>query len=143
MLDYLIAFFTLVLCGLSVLLIVVLFVPCVSAEISLRGIFEKLPALKEGVMYSVPDCEIYYISTAQIFEYKGISIEGGYSPKDMAIGTISYSILKVKDLGINVPIIDLIELNVGITAGIKRIGTGDSNNEFDWGPSLTLINIKY
>ena len=85
----------------------------VFAELDLGDLIEKAPPLKQGIAYSLVDHDISYLSTIQIIDWKGISLEAGYSSKDKAVAVISYELLKLKELGVNVPILDLIEARVG------------------------------
>lgn len=110
-------------------------------EISLSETLEKLPPLKQGVMYEVSDSTINYISTIEVASWKGISIEVGYSQENKVIGVVSYPILKLKDLGVTLPIIDLIEFNVGYGVGVRELFTHDS--ELTHGICVTLINVKF
>lgn len=97
------------------------------------------PVFNQGMMYEFVDCELSYISTVQLTTYKNFSLEAGYSTADNAVVVISYPVLKLKDLGVTVPILDLVECNLGVGAGIGRIG-GD--NEPKFGVTLTLIKVK-
>jgi hypothetical protein len=114
-------------------------------DIGFGEIIEQLPALKQGVFYNALDSKVGYVSTMEIARYKNLSIEFGYSPEITALGVISYPIVKLKDLGITAPVLDLIEFNVGIAAGAKRLQfvNPEGGNEFVWGPTITLINIKW
>jgi hypothetical protein len=109
---------------------------------------KAIPALKQGLMYSVPEHLLRYISTAQVLEYKGFSLEIGYSQTASLIGVVSFQLLNLKKLGVNVPIIDLIECNIGYGVGISKIstaGAGEDNerNKLQHGPTVTLINLKF
>jgi hypothetical protein len=108
---------------------------------------KKLPVLKQGIMYDLNNSKITYLSTAEILNYKGVALEAGFSAEQSAVATLSYSLLKLKNLGVNVPIIDLVEFSVGYSYGVSRIdftdGFGKGNNEEVHGPSVTLINIKF
>lgn len=101
---------------------------------------EKIPGLKQGVMYNVPDGVVSYISTIELASWKKATLEGGFSSDNAAmIGTLSYKIVNLKELGVTLPVLDLVELNVGMSAGFKF---GDSG-EWMWGPSATIINCKF
>lgn len=118
------------------------------AALDLGDLVEKLPPLKQGVAYSIQDNKFNYISTVELIEYKGWTLEAGYAgiaenTKHKAVGVISYPIVKVKDLGVNVPILDLIEANLGLYGGLGQIDISNKEAEFDWGVSLTLLNIKW
>lgn len=113
---------------------------------------DKLPPLKSGIAYSLIDSKINYLATLQLASWKNITLEAGYAgdaekTNHKAVAVISYPLLKLKDLGVNVPILDLVEANIGLYAGFGRIQLNDipneGNNELDYGLSLTLLNIKW
>ena len=136
-------------------LILILMVMLLSTSIShaaldLGGIVEKLP-MKQGVAYSFEDSAFNYLSTIELLNYKNITLEAGYAgiadnTNHKLVGVISYPIVKL-DQFVDVPVLDLIELNLGIYGGVGQInlkdGQGDGDNEFDWGVSCTLINLKF
>jgi len=99
-----------------------------------------VPAFKQGIFYSVDNSKVQYVMTMEVAKWKDLLFEVGYSPEHTGIGAITYKVAKLKDLGVDTPILNLIEFNVGIAAGLKKIG---DDNEFDWGPTITLINIKW
>lgn len=115
------------------------------------GKLKELP-LKQGIAYSLQDEKINYLLTIEIAKWKGFSLEAGYAGRaentgDKAVAVISYQLAKAKDLGITLPILDLLEANVGVYTGFGRIQVNDGfdngNNEFDWGVSATLISLKF
>ena len=111
------------------------------AELDLGDIIQKLPPLKQGIGYSIIENKIEYLSTIELAKWKGINLEAGYNSSNKVIGVVSYEILKLKDY-ISLPILDLLEFNLGMYAGVGRIG-GDNPPEFDYGVSATILNIKF
>ena len=114
-------------------------------SLSIGDELKNIPALKQGIAFSLIDNKINYLSTVEILKWKGFSLEGGYAGASSetyhkAVAVISYQIAKLKDFGVTVPILDLVEFNVGGYAGFGRI-TG--SNEYDAGLSLTLISLKW
>ena len=112
---------------------------------TVKAIGEKLPPMKQGVMYDFAGKQVRALSTFEVANWKNISLEAGYATSDAMVATISYPIVKLKDLGVTIPILDLVECNVGGTVGIARIGGtgGDSQNQLVAGVSVTLINLKF
>lgn len=106
---------------------------------------KKVPGLKQGIAYSFMDNDISYLTTLQVANWKTLGLELGYSSKDKAVAVISADLLKLKDLGVTLPILDLINFRVGLYGGIGRIALVEpsGNNEYDAGISLTLIDIKF
>ena len=119
-------------------------------ELSISETVKKIPALKQGIAFSLIDNDVSYLSTLEVLNWKGIALEAGYSSKDKAVAVISYELLKLKDLGVTVPILDLVTCRVGAFTGYGRLNLGindrdsmESNNEFDAGLSLTLLDIRF
>ncbi len=113
-------------------------------ELSISETVKKIPALKQGIGYSLIDNDISYLSTLEALNWKGIALEIGYSSKDKAIAVISYELLKLKDFGVSVPLLDLVTCRVGAYAGYGSINTQEiDRSEFDAGLSATLLDIKW
>ena len=109
--------------------------------VSITDVLQNIPNVKQGVVYSIEDQTVKYVSTLELANWKGLSLEGGFIPVDKEIvGVVSYSLVKLKDLGVTLPILDLLECNLGYYAGASRI---DSSVKFDHGVSVTLINVKF
>ena len=133
---------------LVVLLVALALVGCNRQEaraehLSISEQLQALPALKQGIAFSLVENEVNYLSTIELANWEGFTAEAGYSSNDKIVGVISYQILKLKDLGITLPILDLIEFNLGIYGGYGRIGISSEQNEIDYGLSATLINVKF
>lgn len=115
----------------------------------LGGIAEKIPPLKQGVAYSMVDSKINYLSTIEILKKKGFTLEAGYagdadSSDHKIVGVLSYELLKLRDLGVDLPILDLVEFNPGIYFGAGRLNFKEMDeSETDWGVSMTCIRIKW
>jgi len=117
-------------------------------DLRISDVIEKLPSLKQGIAYSMFDNDLCYLSTIEILNWKGIALEGGYSSKDKIVGVVSYELLKLKDLGVTIPLLDLITARVGVYAGFGNLNltesfTDDGGNSGDWGLSLTLLDIRF
>ena len=113
-------------------------------ELSISETVKKIPALKQGIAFSLIDNDVSYLSTLEALNWKGIALEIGYSSKDKAVAVISYELLKLKDLGVTVPILDLVTCRVGAYAGYGSINSREiDRSEFDTGLSLTLLDIKF
>lgn len=121
------------------------------AELSLNETLGKLPALKQGIAYSLVDNKVNYLSTMEVLKYKGFALEAGYAgnaeeTNHKAVGVISYRLGGLKDLGVDVPVLDLLEFNAGYYVGVGRIqfyGDTGNDNEIDHGISATIINVKF
>lgn len=105
--------------------------------------FKKMPGMRPGVMYNYKDSDVSFLYTAILAEKGIFAIEGGYSTSDDLVGVISFKLVALKDLGIDLPILDLIEFRPGYAVGTSRIGSGGGNCEFVHGATATIINIKW
>jgi hypothetical protein len=105
---------------------------------------EALPNVKEGVAFSLDSNEFKSLTTTELFSWNGVSFEAGYATPDVAALVFSYKIIELGKY-IDVPIIDLIEFNIGYYVGASTIDIEQDSIdwEFDHGPSLTLIDIKF
>ena len=103
---------------------------------------DLLPVLKQGFIYSVDDQSWDYAFTTPILEKNDFSLEAGYSVKDTILGVASYRLGGLEKLGINVPVLDLIDCNVGYYVGLKDINDSEER-KFDHGVAATLLNIKF
>ena len=119
--------------------------------LSLKDTLDKFP-LKQGVAYSILDSQLNYLSTIEVLNKGGVSFEVGYAgaadnTDHKLVGVISYPIIKMEKY-LDVPIVKLIEVNVGVYYGVGNICVkdafqNDDSNEKDYGFSATLINVKF
>ena len=115
-----------------------------ASELSVGDTLKKIPALKQGIGYSLKNSNIEYLTTLEVLNFKGVALEAGYTSQDKVIGVISYPILKLKDLGVTVPILDLVEFNAGVFYGFGRINIKELDTaEKTFGVSLTLLKVKF
>lgn len=118
-------------------------------EDAIKKIVEKVP-MKQGMAYSFVDDKFNFISTLEVANWKGATAEFGYAGSasesgHKLVGVISYPILKLKDY-IDVPVLNLIEANIGAYGGLGKIQFGgdvSNDNLWDMGVSLTLMEIKF
>jgi len=115
------------------------------APLSLSNVISKLPALQQGVAYDARNSQVNYITTADILNWKDITLGGGYSSDSKLVATISYDIGGFEKLGINVPLLKYVDLRVGGYVGISDISSSSSSsrNNFSWGPSVTIVSVKF
>lgn len=111
---------------------------------SVIDILANVPALKQGVAFSIADSNINYLSTVDVVSWKGFSVEAGYAGRaketgDKLVAVVSYDLFKAKDY-VTWPLLKYLEFRPGIWAGVGRI-TG--SNEFDYGVSATVLTLKF
>ena len=93
----------------------------VSADpLNVSDILSKVP-LKQGIAYSLIDNKIEYLSTLEIANWRGLAAEVGYSSNDMLVGVLSYEFMKLEDMGVTLPILDLIDARIGAYIGVGRM----------------------
>ena len=113
-------------------------------EMPSLDVINKLPEFKQGIIYSIDHQEFNYVSTTELIEWQGLTLEGGHALPDSLIVVVSYRIGGLKDLGVNIPILDLVELNLGYYVGINDVDFEEKLDvEFDHGISATLLKIKF
>lgn len=109
---------------------------------ALPGWVDKIPNTKLGFMYNLNNKNFSQITTFELASWKKLNLEGAISTDNAAIGaTVSYPIVALKDLGVNVPVLDWITCNVGFT-GAYGLDAG-SDSRWVYGPSVTLIDLKW
>ena len=140
--------------GAAVCLVICLFcAPAFADPVQVGTALSKIPALKQGVAYSVLDSRFNYIATFDVASKSGFNLEAGYAgiaknTGDKLVAVISYDLFDAKKFGITWPVADLIKFRPGIYAGVGRMdilnkSAAKSNNEFDWGISASVIDIKF
>ncbi|MFA6321665.1 MAG: hypothetical protein WCY36_07410 [Candidatus Omnitrophota bacterium] len=115
-----------------------------AADTSAIDLLKKVPAIKTGIGYSIVDSKINYLSTFTLAQYKNFNLEFGYAGDaentgDKVIAVVSYEVFALRDY-ITVPVLDLVECNVGAYYGVGNIGGG---NEQDYGVTATAIEWKF
>lgn len=119
--------------------------PSTSPIIDVGGIFSKIPTIKSGLAYDIEGSTFDNISTVEILNKWGFSLSGGYSTSDKIVAALDYDIGGLQRFGINVPILDLIDLRVGAYVGMGNISTsnGEDRNKVAWGPEITIVSLKF
>ncbi len=113
-------------------------------NLSVGDFVKKLPALKQGIAFSLVENDFNYLSTFEVLKWKGVSLEAGYSSENKAVAVLSYELLKLKDLGVKVPVLDLVSFQPGIWFGVGRLQKDIFyRTETDYGISCTLIALKF
>lgn len=107
------------------------------------GIWERIPEMKNAVTID-KDGDIGYAAMFGVVNWKGVNLDVGYSPEDVLLFGLSYDLFALKDLGVNVPILDLVNVRPGIMYGFGRIEGEDlrSSNE-KLGIYVNLIDFRF
>ena|SRR3990167_4940571 len=110
----------------------------------LSEIADKLPPIKNGIAYSFQTHEFNHIVSAELASWKGLTFEVGGVADNKVVGIVSYPLLKLKDLGVTLPVLDAVEANLGVYFGWGRIDfSKEGNNEWESGISLSLLSLKF
>lgn len=120
---------------------------------TLKNLVQKVPTNRHGVFINIQDSDVDYITTWEVYkpnlEQKylkdRVTVELGYSPKITLLGVIAYRVGNLKDLGVTIPLIDVLGINIGAGVGYSRIALHDTaaNNEFKWGLTATILDVKW
>ena len=101
----------------------------------ISDIVAKLPVTNAGVYFNLDTNDFEFTSTFKALGYRGINLNIGYASPESLVGNISYEILKLEKLGIEIPILKDIVFDAGWTMGWRKFL---NTNEFSNGPSVTL-----
>lgn len=108
--------------------------------VSVIDTLKTLPGLKQGMAFDVEEGQFNYLTTIGIIKYNDFGLSAGYSSDNKAVATLTYRLGGLNRFGIDTPITNLVDIEVGMYAGYGRL-TG--SNEFSWGPSVTILNVKF
>jgi hypothetical protein len=106
-----------------------------------------LPEPQAGVAFSLIDNKVNHFETMEIVTWKGLALSGGYMGEADAtdhkiIATLNYDILSL--IGVEWPITKYLTCKPGIYSGFGGInGHRLLESEFDWGLSLSVLQIKW
>lgn len=126
-------------------------------DLYLGDTLKSMPGIKTGIVYSLQEKELGYAATVDVLEFNGFTLGAGVASHDnrvedfkeinKLIATVSYKVGKLADYGINVPLLDLVDLSVGAYAGYSRIdikeNSSEGNNESDFGLYASLVSVKF
>lgn len=124
----------------KLILLLLLLLPTLSRAEGIIDTLKSLPGFKQGVAFDVEEGKINYLTTVGIIKYDNFGLSAGFSSDSKAVATLSYRLGGLNNFGIDTPITNWIDLEVGVYAGYGRL-TG--SNEFSWGPSLTILKVSF
>lgn len=116
--------------------------------VDVGGLISKLPNLKQGVAFDINSKNASYFSTAEVINYKGFSLSAGYSTSSAIVASVDYDLGGLEKLGLNVPLLSMVDLRVGFMVGLSDISTATSSgsaerNKLVYGPEVTLVSVKF
>lgn len=119
-----------------------------SQPISVSGLFNSLPNLKQGVAYDIKSGNLAYFSTAEILNKWGFSLSAGYASSSGVVGSLDYDLGGLSKLGVNIPLLSAVDLRVGFMVGLSDISTASSSgsaerNKLVYGPEVTIVSLKF
>jgi len=103
---------------------------------------EKIPASNYGFGISLVNRETNYTATWDVYQKDKLTFAVGVASADSRIeslkeinkliGTVSYDLVQASDMGVTMPVVDLLRLSPFIGIASSRIDTSNgANNEFD------------
>jgi len=108
------------------------------------AIINKIPPLKQGIVFNAVENKVEYLASLEVANWKGFGLDVGYVSEDALAIAFTYDLIKLKDLGVNVPILDLIEIKPLLYASAGRFeGSSFTNAETSWGVGATLISVRF
>jgi len=114
------------------------------SDINAPEFMDKIPAMKNMLLYSVRDNSWKYASMFDLLKWKGLALSAGYSPSDAVIAGVSYDLVSLKKFGVETPILKEVGLEPMVWYGIGRIDLHDTSDaEESWGIGLNIINIRF
>lgn len=115
-----------------------------TAGVSIIDQVKKIPGLKQGIGFSLIENEVNYLTTVELAGYKGYALEAGYNSKDKVVVVLSADLINLKKLGVTLPVLDLIDIRVGLYGGYGSINSKAlGSSEWDCGISGTAVSIKF
>ena len=113
-------------------------------SLSIGDTLKNLPGAKQGVAFSLIENEVNYLTTIDLVAWKIFTLEAGYNSKDKIVAVASVDVINLKKLGCTVPVLDLIDLRLGVYGGYGHINSQSlSKSEWDAGVSATAITVKF
>ena len=109
------------------------------AEISIKDIVDKIPAMNIGIFYNTTDSKAEFTSTFKALSYKGVNLNLGYATEKTVVASLAYEVIRLEKLGIELPILKNLIIDAGWTLGYRKLF---DDNEFVQGPSITL-KVKF
>lgn len=115
---------------------------------TISKIFENVK-WNQGVAYSLVDNKLNYLSTFDLANFKGFTLAGGYagdseSTQHKVVATLSYNLVNAKKLGIEIPVLDLVDVSVGGYFGAGRLNFKEmGESETDYGLTATILKLKW
>jgi hypothetical protein len=138
---------------LALVLILALVIPAMAQDlqvlpqttgISIIDQVKKIPGMKQGIGFSLIENEVNYLTTVELASYKGYALEAGYNSKDKIVAVISADLINLKKLGVTLPVLDLIDIRLGLYGGYGSINSKAlGSSEWDAGVSGTVISVKF
>jgi hypothetical protein len=102
----------------------------------------------EGLGFDIASKNAVSYTSADLIQWNSFSLSAGYGTSAAIVGSIDYDIGGLTKLGINVPVLNLIDLRVGFMVGLADISTASSSgsaerNKLCYGPEITIVSTKF
>jgi hypothetical protein len=97
--------------------------------------------------YDIKSGNLTSYTSADLLDYKGFSLSGGYSTSSAIMASVDYDIGGLSKLGITSPLLSILDLRVGMMIGISDISTAGGGsaerNKLIYGPEVTIIKVNW
>ncbi len=118
-----------------------------ATPVSISDILSKV-TMHEAVGFDINSKNAVSYTSADLIDWKDLSLSAGYGTSSAVVASIDYDIGGLAKLGLNVPILNLIDLRVGFMVGLSDISTASSSgsaerNKFLYGPEITIVSTKF
>ncbi len=116
----------------------------------INDVLKNVPVTFQGAFYNPIENKYSYISMIELVNYKNIvSFQGGvnFSNSNIKDNSMMFSltcpIVGLKKFGFDVPILNLMELNLGVGCGVYDFNKSHEKIKFRFGLAGTIIKVKF
>lgn len=118
-----------------------------TATVDLSTIMSKL-TMHEAVGYDIKSGNMTSYTSADILDWKGLSLSAGYSTSSAVVASLDYDLGGFNQFGITSPLLSVVDLRVGFMVGLSNISTSSSSgsaerNKLSYGPEITVVSVKF
>jgi hypothetical protein len=130
-------------------------------SLSLSGLLSKVK-INSGIGYDFQSKEVVNTQTIKILEYDpkekptnkflsliskdnlNPSVDVGYTTKDKAVIGLSFSALKLSKYGVQIPVLDLVDLRPFVQYSFSHLTTAKASNiDNSWIAGFTIISVQF
>lgn len=115
--------------------------------VDISSIISKL-TLHEAVGYDIKSGNVTSYTSADILDWKSLSLSAGYSTSSAIVASVDYDLGGFNQFGITSPLLSVVDLRIGMMVGLSNISTATSGgtaerNKLSWGPEATIVSVRF